>query len=602
MPAKKKSSLNLVESKRQRFDIAFAEMENEFSPRKAYWRDLLELTSPMRGRFTTSETNRGDRKNHRIINTRPTIDLTILKAGMMSTITNPATNWVKVTLEDKALAEFGPVKDWLGEVTKILNDILRKSNLYKVLPSVYGDMSVVGTGALLMEEDLEDVIRFSSLPLGSYMISANERGRVDGFAREFRMTVRNLVKKFGVPKGAPFVVANVDWSKFSSKIKDFFHGGFQDNWVDICHMILPNEDYDPTRLESKFKRYASVYFEKGSTGRNSSNGNSRHSARIESDDLFLQETGFDMFPVLAPRWEVTGEDSYADNCPAIVCHGANRALQLMEKRKAQATSHKVNPATVWPTSMKKKKNGLLPGDKIFHDEISGTQGIRKAYEIDFDVRDLENDIIKAETQIDDAFHRKAFLAISDLADKTQRTIFEIQTRLQEARGLLGNAVQNVEGDLLEPLVDALYVWATDQGKLPDVPQQLEEGTKLKIEFIGVMAQSQRSLALGGLRDFAEFVQFVSNLTGDPEKAERALDKVDIDQMIDDFASGSGVSPETVRTNEEVAFLRDERIERQKAEQAQQALQAMAGAAKDLGGAQLGNNTALDTALGGITGE
>ena len=140
-----------------------------------------------------------------------------------------------------------------------MSQVFLRSNLYNVLPIVYGDMGNFGTGAMLVEEDFENVLRFYSLPIGSYMIACDETGRVRVFMREFQMTVRQIVKKFGNVDdyGKP------DWSNISTHVKDQWLRGEYETWVNVAHVIQPNDEYDETKLESKYKKFRSCHYERG---------------------------------------------------------------------------------------------------------------------------------------------------------------------------------------------------------------------------------------------------------------------------------------------------------------------------------------------------
>ena len=587
MPAKDKSKLTHVYSKMQRLEITFSQLEMEWSTHRAYWRDLLDYTQPWRGRFTTTESGKGTRKLQKILNSRATEDLNILKAGMMASVTNPSINWIRLTLEDKDLAEEGPIKEWLGDVTKIINDIILKSNFYKTAPTIYGDMACIGTAALLVEEDFDTVVRFYAIPIGSYMIAVDNKGRVNQYAREFRYSVRQLIEKFSFEEGEPLIEANINWDLFSEKVKQFWETGLHNQWVDVCHMIVPNEEYDPSRLEAKYKKYASVYFEKGSTG-NSSARNQRHNPSSKADK-FLQESGLDLFNVLVPRWEVVGEDAYGTNCPAMMAHGPNRALQTMERRKAQAVEHKVNPALAVPASLKKRKNSTLPGDRVYMgSEDIRAGGIKPIYEVNFDTRELREDIQNNEFMVDAAFYRDAFAPISaDPVQGTPPSAAEINQRVSESRLKLGGTTQNVNDDLLEPMVDIIFHYGEMQGRFPEAPPAIE-GAELRVEFIGVLAQAQKTVALGGLREITDFAMNIAAQTQDPT----LLDKLRMDQLIDEYAEGTGVTPDVIVPDDEVEMIRAERAQQQQAQQAQEAMASMAGTAKDLSQADIGGQNAL----------
>ena len=186
-----------IYSKRQKYERLRAQLENERATFETQWRDLNDYILPRRARFFVSDSNKGDRRNLKILDTTPTLAARTLRAGMMSGVTSPARPWFRLTVPDLDMSESGPVKSWLHDVTSRMNTVFIRSNLYNVLPIGYGDLGVFGTAAIFHEEDFKDVMRFYSFPIGSYMIANNSKGQVDVFIREFRMTVRQIITKFG---------------------------------------------------------------------------------------------------------------------------------------------------------------------------------------------------------------------------------------------------------------------------------------------------------------------------------------------------------------------------------------------------------------------
>jgi Bacteriophage head to tail connecting protein len=185
-------------TKRQKFEIIRAQLENERATFTAHWRDLGDFILPRRPRFYTSDVNKGDRRNQKIIDSTATLACRTLRSGMMSGITSPARPWFRLATPDPSLSEMGSVKRWLDDVQRILQTSFLRSNLYNILPIAYGDLGVFGTAPIFVEEVFNgDVMNFSSFPVGSYMISKDHAGKVDTFIREFRMTVRQIVSQFG---------------------------------------------------------------------------------------------------------------------------------------------------------------------------------------------------------------------------------------------------------------------------------------------------------------------------------------------------------------------------------------------------------------------
>ena len=118
-----------------------------------------------------------------------------------------------------------------------------------------------------------------------------------------------------------------DMSNFSTQLINHWNRANYETWIDVCHAVWPNPDFNPSKLEAKFKRFRSYYWEKG-IGNNSNN----EVFAALREDKFLRQSGYDFFPVLAPRWEVSGEDVYGTDCPGMTSLGDIRQLMTGEKR------------------------------------------------------------------------------------------------------------------------------------------------------------------------------------------------------------------------------------------------------------------------------
>ena len=564
-----------MESKRKRDDILRSELELERATFLSHWRELSDYVLPRRARFTVTDNNKGDRKNQKIVDSTATLAVRTLKSGMMSGVTSPARPWFRLTTPDYTLAENGAVKDWLYLVSQRMTSVFLKSNLYNILPIIYGDMGTFGTAAMYVEEDMEDVLRFQAFPIGSYMISNNAKGKIDVFVREFRLTVRQVVEKFGMklPNG------QMDWSNFSDMVRSQYEANQMETWIDIIHIIRPNQDYDPSKLNSKFKKYASCYYERGTSGNQSYGSNSSY------DEKYLSEKGYDYFPVLCPRWGLTGEDVYGTDCPAMDALGDIKQLQLGEKRGMQAIDKMINPPMVAPNSMKTSKATILSGDITYVDVREGMQGFRPAHEVNIRTAELEGKQAQVRERIRRAFYEDLFLMLAQ-SDRRTITAREIDERHEEKLLALGSVLEQINQDLLDPLIDIAFDIMIRQGFIPEAPRELQ-GAPLKVEYISIMAQAQKLIGLGGIERFFMFANQVAQMS--PE----SLDKIDLDQALDVYGDLTSLQPKIVRTDDQVAEIRAMRAKQQQAMQEAQMIQQGAGAAKSLSETKLDGNSALD---------
>lgn len=556
------------ESKRYLNELIRSQLDVERSSFISHWSDLGTYIMPRRPRFTLTDVNRGDRRNQAIIDSTATFAARTLASGMMSGVTSPARPWFRLATPTPGMMENANIKMWLYTVGNIMSTVYLRSNLYNVLPIIYGDMGTFGTACMFVEEDFEgDVLRFYPFAIGEYMISNNDKLKVDCFVREFQMTVRQIVQKFG--KFGPDGKIE-SWDNFSLNIRNLWEQGQREAWIDLVHIVKPNDNYDPRKLESKYKKYISCYYERGSDG--SSQDTQFH------DDRVLREAGYDYFPVLAPRWEVNGEDAYGTNCPGMIALGDVKQLQLGERRMMQAIEKMVNPPMVAPTHMRQSKTSILPGDITYADIRDGQGGFRPAHEVNPRVQELAFKQQEVQKRIQRAYFEDLFLMLAS-SNRREITAREIEERHEEKLLALGPVLEQLNQDLLDPLIDITFQICLRQGLFPPAPEELQ-GVDLKVEYISVMAQAQKLVGIAGLERFAGFAQGV--IAADPSMA--VLDKVDLDQMLDVYADAVSIAPNIVRSDEDVAAIREEKRKAQAMQARMQQLQEGAKAAKDFAAA------------------
>jgi hypothetical protein len=563
---------NRMLTKRQACEILQAQLKNEASSFTAHWRDLGDYILPRRTKFFTSDTNKGDKRNKNIIDPTGTMSARTLRSGMMAGVTSPARPWFRLGFSDNQVSQIPRVKTWLKQVEDGMRSVFSRSNLYKCLPIIYGDMGTFGTGALFVERDLDNVLRFTTFPVGSFYIANDDKLRVRVFYREFQMTVRQIIGQFATDPNDP---TKIDWDIVSTQVKTLYDAGNMEAWITVSHLIKPNPEHNPKFLLSKFKKYVSYYYETGTGGTNQQD---------MAQDKFLSEKGFDYFPVLAPRWEVTGEDVYGTNCPGMTALGDIKQLQLGEKRAAQAIEKIINPAMVAPTSLKGKSASILPGDVTYVDDKDVGKGFREAHKVDPSVlQPIEAKQGQVRSRIQRAFFEDLFLMLAQ--SDGQMTATEVVERKEEKILALGPVLEQIDQDLLDPLIDIAFQEMMDQGLVPEAPEEIQ-GAEIKVEYISIMAQAQKLAGIGSIERFVGFVGQVASFK------PGALDLVDEDEMVQIYGDLSGAPLNIIKTMDRV---NQERADKAAAQQ-QQAQMEQAGAAveaaKSLSQTSMDSNSAL----------
>lgn len=526
------------------------------------YRELSDYHLAHRGRFLVSDRNKGYKRNTKQINNTSRMSARTLASGMMSGISSPARPWFRLGTGDSGLDEMQPVKLWLYEVQQIMYKVFSHSNVYNSLHQLYSELGVFGTAAMSIDADFENIIWCKPFTVGSYMIGLNPQNISDTFYREYEITVTQCIKQFGI-------------EAVSESVKQQWEKGNSESWVSIVHAIEPNDDRDNISPLARDKAWRSVYYEKSSGTRS-------------GESKFLRESGFDEFPVLTPRWDVTAEDVYATDCPGILTLGDTKALQLAERRKYQAIDKMVNPPLQGPSSMKNKLNGgsVGPDDIVWHEQNS--EGLKSIYDFRPDLNSLNEEVMTVEQRIKRGFYEDLFLMLAN-TDRRQITAREVAEKHEEKLLMLGPVLERLHTELLDPLINRTFNILQENGVLPVPPKELQN-RDINAVYISVLAQAQRLVATGAVDRLIGFVGQAAQLW--PE----ARHKININHGVDEYAESLGVDPAMVRGDDEVAQL--VQLEQQQAVQAQAMAAAQQGAdiAKTASETDVSGDNALSTVM------
>jgi hypothetical protein len=527
------------------------------------WRELRDYIAPTRGFFEMETPNLGKRIDHeRIINGHATDALNTLASGMVSGLTSPSRPWFQLTTQDPDMADFQPVKEYLSMVQTRMMAVLSKSNMYQVWHSVYTEIGGFGTAAEIILPDYRSVIRGRNFTIGEYFIGNGSDNRVNSFARKYWMTVGQIVEEFGYENCSQQVQASWRQNNF-------------DTWRLIRHLIEPNDDRVEDRVDFKGKAYRSVQWEESGTS-----------------EAALRLSGYEEFPIQAPRWEVTTTaDSYGRG-PGWRALGDTKMLQKMEKDKLKALDKVVDPPTQADGSV--DAVNTLPGGLSRTSSVVPNAGVKPVYQINPDFKAIEDMIIRVEQRIDRVFFADLFKMLINDDRQEPATAREVVERHEEKLQMLGPVIEALEFELLNPAIDRIFSIMQRAGLIPPAPIDLQ-GHELKIQYVSTLAAAQKMAGLVGIQQAAAFTGSMVSVF--PEVA----DNIDADETVRKYADMSGVPPEMVRSQDKVAKIRADRQKQHQAEQAAQAAERIAAGAKTLSETPVGQNSALDTVMGGLSG-
>lgn len=166
---------------------------------------------------------------------------------------------------------------------------------------------------------------------------------------------------------------------------------------------------------------------------------------------------------------------------------------------------------------------------------------------------------KQEQRIEQAF----FLDKLTIPMNDRMTATEIVERRQQGLMSAAPVLARLYSEWLNPIIEFTYSYMRKKGALPEPPPELK-GSGMTIEYRSPMANSKRS---GESQAFLQSLQVVLPLL---QANPGVFDNINADSAVRTIMAANGVNPKMLRTEEEVAMIRQQRVQ-----QEQQAVQAQA---------------------------
>lgn len=552
-------------AKAKRLKARQVALRNDANHYFAVCKDVRDWIAPRTARFDydkDSRVDRGRREDQNIINITPRLCLRALTAGMSSGMTSQARPWFRFTTSDPDLMDYAPVTEFLFKFENLIRTVLLKSNFYHAIPKVYRSMGGYGTGAMSVLEDPDDIIRCTPFAIGSYLGAQNSRYVTDTFIRTYPATVKQLVDQFG--------------NSVSRNVKTMYDRGDYDVMRMVMQSVMPNDDFNGNSILSRDKRFASVHID-----------------MEEGDEsCIMAERGFDQFPVMMPRWD-HNDTEFWGNGPGEVALGACKAIQLEEKRKYQGIDLMNRPPTAADASLRNDGVNMLPGGQNFvPGMMGGNVGVRPVHQFIPPIGELREDIMKTEEMIKEAFYYNFFLQVTSLRDQPNITATQINTMRDEVLLQLSPVLEGVATELLDPTLNRVIDIVMKRGMVPEdqIPNEIKNG-RVRIEYTSILAQAQKALNIGSIERFSGFVTALAGIK------PNAIDKMDVDQAIDEYGTATGVSPKIVRSDDKVKAMREQDAQQQQMVTAAELAPKVSGAVSDLANSPVDADNALGRALG-----
>jgi hypothetical protein len=518
---------------------------------RADWQQVADYVDPYAGRFLAQQQGSARKLPSRakIINSEATRSVRTMDAGFMGGHTSKSRPWFLLSVGDPELKERPNVKAWCDDVSQAIRDVLAKSNFYTALPDFYHSRHLFGIGSMLCDVDTQDLIRFYSRSIGTYAIGLDARGISDSFYYCFERTAKQIDQQYTQAVGGR--------DKLPRRVQDALTNNRIDEKFVVESLIEPNPDARPGLQSAQFRPFRQAYWIEGA-----------------SDDPCgcLNVGGHYDNPALVSRWNATGNDCYGSS-PALDALGDIKQLQYLEGEKLRLIDLMSKPPLALPDYLRNKGASLAPGERVYLTPMQTQQQVQPIYTPDArGLQQVQQEIATVTERIRSTFYVDLFRMLDSMDDR-ERTAYELSERKEEKVAMLGPSLESLTDEVLDPTISRVFGIMDQGGHLPPPPEELH-GVALKVEYTSMLAQAQKAAGLGTIERTIGFVGSMVQAFQRPDLA----DKLDLEQTIDEYADRQGTPARIVRSDDDVATIRQSRQQAQKMQQMAAMAKPMADAA------------------------
>ncbi len=482
---------------------------------ETHWQELADYILPRKNTILTQRFP-GEKRSVGLLDSTGVQSNELLSGALHGLLTNPNAEWFELTTGDTDLDREDDVRFFLQKATTTIHNVLNNSNFQTEIHELYMDLCCFGTGAVYIEEDDKDIVRFSTRFIGEFYVCENHLGVIDEIHREWKWDASKIVAEFGL-------------KNVHKKVQDAFEKAKPDKFC-IQHSIYPRFNVDP---ESKNAfTYISQYI-------------------LPDENYELRESGFREFPYIVPRWSKATGEVYGRS-PGMNALPEIKTLNKMTETTIIGAQKVVDPPLQLPDDGFVLPISTKPGGLNFY--RSGTNDIIKPLfnesRIDFGTQSLEDRRVR----IRQCYHIDKLVLQQG---GPQMTATEVLQRTEEQTRLLGPMLGRQQSENARPMIDRVFNICLRKGKIKmeDVPQILL-GRRIDVRYSSLIAKSQR-LAEGQnlLRAFQALAPIYN-------VQPTIMDNMNTDKVFRVIAETFGLRQETINTTKERDTIRQSRAQAQ----------------------------------------
>ena len=530
-------------------------IQSHRTEREKQWKELAEWLAPHRGIFTGEDLSpRGVIRNQGAFKSIATQALKKGAAGITSGMTPRNISWFEPDFEDERMIEASGARAYLDMVDLRMKSCLERGGFYQAIHSFNTDLLWAGCALLYSEHSEVSPLRFECIQVGTFAVQLDEAGMLDAVVRTMAWTPRRIARVFGKENLPEYLKQKLEKQPYEL--------------LRVTHMVRRRDVRDQRKIDRDNMPWESFFWE-------------------DHGEKFLHKGGYMEMPYFFTCWN-EGTTPYGTG-PGDEAYLDSRQCDEMERSKLRGLSKMTAPPVQADASL--KGSVKLGRDEINY--VDGDKTIRPIVDMGSFARAwlyLQEEIKAVSSRLENELMASTFASVPYDQRPKDMSATEFLERKREALQQIGPVMSAYEPNVLTPLLHRVCATLDRDGWLPPPPPSLQGfSVLLKMDFISPMANALRQTGADATRALLQEAGMLAQITQSTE----VLDKIDVDQAIDEVAYGIGAPGSVIRSDDDVAAIRQQRAQQQMAmQQAEMALtQARANSANAAAGADMANAAA-----------
>lgn len=444
--------------------------------------------------------------------------------GMLGYTASPSAPWALWRMMDRELNKLREAKAYCQDFGEQMYSEFKNGGLYRALAMFLRDLAVPGTASCYVaDRPGKPFPLYRVLHPVSVFIGVDADGEIDIELVEYYISARNIVNYFGEEAAGGYRVKQAK----SDPLKD----------IRVLWALVPRTERIEGLLGIQGKPIAGYYVD------------------LERCRL-LKEEGFEEMPVITARCILDSGDEYGRSPGSNALRSVKRA-SIMSMANMLGAQRAVDKPFLAPIELRGKIR-RDPGGMGWYERGEYTDGaIWEPYQ------GMELPVTaEMQYKLEEAVKRHYFYDIFMrlLLEGKQMTAFEVQKIISERAIVLAPIIFQYLQEGLDRMVTRSSAIAGRAGRLPKPPQVIVDWVAdnparrkraIEVEYIGPLIQAQQT----GFRMFG-IMGFMDAVRGVPSQAA-VLDRPNWDEIVEDIAEGHALPQKDIRTDEEVAAIREQ---------------------------------------------